>query len=36
MFAQNEISVKEKLTNETDNRAVWDKHRKWRILAQNK
>ena len=36
MIAQNEINMQGKLANKTENRTVSDKHRKARILAQNK
>ena len=36
MVEQNETNVKGELANETDKRTVSDKHRRGRILVQNK
>ena len=36
MIAQNEINLQGELANETHNQKISDKHRKERILAQNK
>ena len=36
MIAQNEPNMQRELANKTNNRTVWNKYRKGKVLAQNK